>query len=99
MDITFTIAKTLRPHWADAKPLHQLVMSLLGLLIVFVLLRSPDLFVPAPGAQTQFVSSSANYALHFGLLVAAVVNVINVGIGVVRIVGEKLRPHQATVGS
>jgi hypothetical protein len=99
-DITFTLAKILRPHWTDARPLQQLAMSTLGLVIVFALLRSPDLLVPAPGAETQFVGSTANTALHVGLLVAAIVNVLNVAIGVVRFIGMKLgRAHQAAVGS
>lgn len=99
VDISFTVVRIFNPQWSKGGTFAGLAMSALGLVIVLTLLNSPDVIVPAPGAQTQNVANTTNYALHLGLLVAAIINVVNVGVGMARLIGIKLgRAHQATIG-
>jgi hypothetical protein len=58
------------------------------------------LFVPADAsaAQLQALAKGINYGVHLGPVIAAIVNVVNIGVESVRFVGRKLaRVHQTTV--
>ena len=75
-------------------------MSALGLVVLYFLINAPELFVAADSsaAQLQGLAKGINYGVHMGLMIAAVVNVVNIGVESVRFIGRRLgRVHQATV--
>ena len=91
VDVSFTATMVFRPHWTEGARFSRLVMSLLGLALLFFLVRSPDLFVAAnssPGAQS--LARTVNQAAHMGMLIAVIVNIINIAVATVRLVGDKL---------
>jgi len=48
--------------------------------------------------QLQALAKGANNGLHVGLVIAAIVNVVNIGVESVRFIGRRFaRVHQATV--
>jgi hypothetical protein len=99
MDLAFTSAMLLRPHWQEGRRVSRVVMSGLGLIVLYFLIKAPELFVAAPGAESQGVATSVNFGLHLGLEIALVVNIINIGLEVARWAGRRLdRARQATVG-
>ncbi|MGC2186296.1 MAG: hypothetical protein WA637_23710, partial [Terriglobales bacterium] len=52
----------------------------------------------ASAAQLRSLAKGINYSVHPGLVIAAIVHVINIGVESARFVGRKLaRVHQATV--
>jgi hypothetical protein len=58
------------------------------------------LFVPADAsaARLQALAKGINTGVHLGLVIAAIVNVVNIGVESVRLVGRKLaHVHRATV--
>ncbi len=80
--------------------MSRLVMSALGLVVLYFLINAPELFVAADSsaAQLQALAKGINTGVHLGLVIAAVVNVVNIGVESVRFIGRKLgRVHQATV--
>ena len=84
VDVSFTATMLFRPHWTEGARFSRLVMSLLGLALLFFLIRSPDLFVAAnssPGAQS--LAGTVNQAAHLGMLIAVIVNIINIAIATV----------------
>jgi len=86
VDISFTVAMLFNPQWNRDRRISRLVMSALGLVIVLILLQAPELLSPAhPGPQAQAQVKAINAALHLGLTVAAIVNVIQIAV-----VGAKL---------
>ena len=88
------------PQWIQSRSVSRLVMSALGLVVLYFLLDAPELFVPADSsaAQLQALAKSITSGLHLGLMIAAVVNVVNIGVESVRFIGRRLgRVHQATV--
>jgi hypothetical protein len=101
VDITFTAGMLFRPQWTEGRRFSRLVMSALGLLLVLVLLKTPDLFLAAnSNPQTQSLANTVNTAAHLGLLVAAIVNGLNIALASIRLIGGKLsRAHQQIVGS
>lgn len=77
-------------------------MSALGLVVLYFLINAPDLFAAADSStvQVQSLAKSINYSVRLGLVVAAIVNVINIVRETVRLMGQRFgRVHQATVGS
>ena len=102
VDVALTAAMVAWPQWIQGRSVSRLVMSALGLVVLYFLILAPDLFVAASASasQLQALAKSINYGAHLGLLITAVVNVINVVKESVRLIGQRLgRIHQATVGS
>ncbi len=102
VDVALTAAMVAWPQWIQGRSVSRLVMSALGLVVLYFLILAPDLFVAASAsaAQLQALAKNINYGVHLGLLITAVVNVINVVKESVRLIGQRLgRIHQATVGS
>ena len=100
VDVALTAAMVAWPQWIQGRSVSRLVMSALGLVVLYFLINAPDLFVAADAsaAQLQGLAKGINYGVHLGLVIAAIVNVINIGVESVRFVGRKLgRVHQATV--
>jgi len=81
VDISFTAATIFNPQWNRGRRISRVVMSALGLVILLILLQTSELLSPAhPAPQAQAQVNSINSALHLGLLVAAIVNVINIAV-------------------
>ncbi len=100
-DLMLTAAMLVWPHWTQGRPVARLVMSALGLVALYFLATSPDLFVAADAssAQLQTLARTINYWTHLGLVISAVVTVLTVVREAIRLVGERLgRVHHATVG-
>jgi hypothetical protein len=88
------------PQWAQGRSVSRLVMSALGLVVLYFLINASELFLPADASasQMQALAKGINTGVHLGLVTAAVVNVVNIGVESVRLVGRKLaQVHQATV--
>jgi hypothetical protein len=102
VDVMFTAAMIARPHWTQGRHVALLVMSALGLIVLYFLINAPEVFVAAdPNApELQELVKSVNYGIHIGLMIAAIVNVINIGKEAIRLIGRSLgRASQASVGS
>ena len=102
VDVMFTAAMIARPHWAQGRHVALLVMSALGLIVLYFLINAPELFVASDpsSAESQSLVKTINYALHMGLLIAAIVNVVNIVKEAIRLIGWRFgRAHQASVGS
>ncbi len=100
VDVAITAGMLIWPQWAQGKSVSRLVMSALGLVVLYFLINAPELFVPADAsaAQLQALAKGINTGVHVGLMIAAVVSVVNIGVESVRLVGRKLADvHQATV--
>jgi uncharacterized membrane protein len=100
VDLTLTAAMLVWPQWIQGRRVSRLVMSALGLVVLYFLINAPDLFVAADSItpQLQALAKGTNYGVHLGLVIAAIVSVVNIGIESVRFVGRRLgRVHQATV--
>ncbi len=100
VDVTLTAAMLVWPQWTQGRRVSRLVMSALGLVVLYFLINAPDLFVAADSItpQLQALAKGTNYGVHLGLGIAAIVNVVNIGIESVRFVGRRLGSvHQATV--
>lgn len=89
VDISFTAAMLFNPQWNSGRRISRVAMSVLGLAIVLILLQTPELLSPThPGAQAQV--KAINSVLHLGLLVAAIVNVINIAVAGTKLISVKL---------
>jgi hypothetical protein len=101
VDMSFTVAMLLRPQWTIGRRISGIVMSALGLALVLILIQAPELFVPAhPSPETVAQVNTVNYALHLGLIVAAIVNVVNITIGGGKLILGKLGDtSRAVLGS
>lgn len=100
IDAMLTAAMLAWPAWTQGRAVSRLVMSALGLVVLYFLINAPDLFVAADSSkpQLQALAKGANYGVHLGMVIAAVVNVVNIGIESARFVGRRLGcVHQATV--
>lgn len=102
VDLSLTAAVLVWPQWTQGRSVSRLVMSALGLVVVYFLINAPDLFVAADSsvAKLQGLVKVVNYWSHIGLLITAVVSVVNIVIESVRLVGRRFgHVHHATVGS
>jgi hypothetical protein len=102
VDVMFTAAMIARSHWTQGRHVALLVMSALGLIVLYFLINAPELFVASDpsSAESQSLVKTINYALHMGLLIAAIVNVVNIVKEAIRLIGWSFgRSHQAKVGS
>jgi hypothetical protein len=102
VDLALTASMLVWPAWTKGRALSRLVMSTLGLVVIYFLINAPDLFVAAdPSApKLQTLMKVVNYWAHIGLLITALVNVIKIVIEMARFVGRRFgHVHQATVGS
>src|SRR5215469_3342901 len=81
VDISFTVGMLFYPQFSRSRRISRLVVSALGLIIVLILLQTPELLSPAhPGTQAQTVVNAINSVFHTALLVVATVNVINIAV-------------------
>ena len=102
VDFGLTASRVIWPRWTQGGQVSRLVMSALGLIVLYFLINTPDLFVAADAStlKLQSLAKGINYGVNVGLTIAAVVNVINVVRESVRLIGQRLgRVHQAAVGS
>ena len=102
VDFGLTAARVIWPRWTQGGQVSRLVMSALGLIVLYFLINAPDLFVAADAStpQLQALAKNINYGVHLGVIVAAIANIVNVVRESVRLIGSRLgRLHQATVGS
>lgn len=96
VDISFTLAMFVRPDWTKARRIGGLAMSTLGLVVVLILLESSDLFVPThAGAQGSV--HAVNKAFHIALVAALIVNIVNIAVGVGKLIGSKLGDTQSAI--
>lgn len=99
-DLMLTAAMLVWPHWTQGRPVARLVMSALGLVALYFLANSPDLFVAANAgsAQLQTLAGNINHWTHLGLVISAVVTILTIVREAIRLVGERLsHAHHATV--
>jgi hypothetical protein len=83
----------------QAEKAGRLVKSALGLLVLYLLVNAPTLFVAADPNQIQPVVNHINFGLHLGLVVAVIATVINLLRDAVRLIRERLgRGQEAAVG-
>jgi len=102
VDVMFTAVMIARPHWIQGRHVALLVMSALGLVVLYFLINAPEVFVASDSSalQLQELVKSINYGIHIGLMTAAIVNVINIGKEAMRLIGWSFgRASQASVGS
>ena len=102
VDLGLTASRLVWPQWMQGGQVARLVMSALGLIVLYFLLNASDLFVAtdASAPPLQSLARNINYGVRLGLVVTAIVNVINVVRESARLIGARLgRVHQATVGS
>jgi hypothetical protein len=102
VDLGLTAAKLFWPRWTQSAPIRRVVMSALGLVVLYFLLNAPDLFVAADPSTPRLLSlaRNINYGVRLGLKVVALINVINIVLESARFIGRRLgRMHQAAVGS
>jgi hypothetical protein len=100
-DLMLTAAMLIWPYWTHGRPVSRLAKSALGLVAVYFLMNSPDVFVAADAgsARLQTLVTSLNYWTHLGLMIFAVVAILTIVREAIRLVGERLgRVHHATVG-
>ncbi len=100
VDVALTAAMVAWPYWTQGKSVSRLLMSALGLVVLYFLINAPDLFVAADtnAPQLQSLAKGINYGVRLGLVIAAIVNAVNIGVETVRLIGRRLgRVHQATV--
>ena len=102
VDLGLTASRLIWPRWTQGGQVSRLIMSALGLIVLYFLINTPDLFLAADTStlQLQALAKNINYWVHVGLMIAAVVNVVNVVKETVLLIGHRLgRVHQAAVGS
>jgi len=91
VDISFTGAMLFNPQWNRGRRISRVIMSALGLVILLILLQTPELLSPAhPETQAQSQVNAINSALHLGLLVVAIINVINLAVAATKLVVAKV---------
>jgi len=80
IDLTLTAIRIARPQWSQGGRIKGLVMAGLGLVVLYFLLRAPELLVAADPSslQSQNLARTLNSVARMGLTVAAVVNVLTV---------------------
>jgi hypothetical protein len=101
VDLALTASRFAWPQWRQGGAISRLVMSVLGLVVLGLLINTPDLFVPSdPGTpQLQSLAKTIQYGANLGLIAAAVVSVFNIVRESVRLLAHRLgRVHQAAVG-
>jgi len=101
VDLGLTASRLIWPRWTQGGQVTRLVMSALGLIVLYFLIGAPDLFVARDPSAPQLQSLAKNLSLgiHIGLILALIVNVFNVVKDSVRLFGRRLgHVHQATVG-
>ena len=76
VDVSLTAAMLIWPQWIQGRSVSRLVMSALGLVVLYFLINAPELFVAADSsaAQLQGLAKGINYGVHVGLMIAAVVD-------------------------
>jgi len=97
VDISFTVAAIFHPQWSNVRRISRVVMSGIGLLVLYFLIKTPELLVAADpaSAQMQDLSKTVNNAIHLALMVAVVVSIINLVVGGARLLGRWLaRTHE-----
>jgi hypothetical protein len=102
VDVGLTALRLVWPQWTQGGQVTRLVMSFLGLIVLYFLINASDLFVAADPStpQLQSLARNINYGVRLGLVVATIINVVTVVRGSARLIGSRLgRLHQATVGS
>lgn len=92
VDLIFTATRIARPHWTSGQQVSRLVMGALGLIVLYFLVRVPELFVAADPSSSEFqtLAKTINFGLHIGLVVAVIVNVVIIGRDAVMFVWRRL---------
>ncbi len=101
VDLSLTASRMTWPQWTHGGQVTRLVMSALGLVVLFFLIKAPELFVASdPNTpQLQALAKNLSLGVHIGLILALLVNIYNVVKESARLIGGRLgRVHQATVG-
>jgi len=101
VDLLLTATRIARPQWNQGRQVSRLVMGALGLVVFYVLINAPELFVAADASSLQFqtLAKTINFGLHIGLVVAVIVNIVTIGKDAVMFVWRKLdQANGAVVG-
>jgi hypothetical protein len=102
VDVFLTAAMIARPQWTQGRHVALMVMSALGLIVLYFLINAPELFVASDpsSVEAQSLVKAINYGLHLALFIAAIVNIVNIVKEAIRLIGWRFgRAHQASVGS
>ena len=98
VDLGLTASRLIWPRWTEGGQVTRLVMSALGIIVLYFLIGAPDLFVASDAntPQLQALAKNLNLGVHIGLTVTILVNVFNVVKESARLIGRSLgRVHQA----
>jgi hypothetical protein len=101
VDLSLTASRLIWPRWTEGGHVTRLVMSALGIIVLYFLIGAPDLFVASDAntPQLQALAKNLNLGVHIGLTVALLVNIYNVVKESARLIGRSLgRVLQGTVG-
>jgi hypothetical protein len=101
VDLGLTASRLIWPRWTQGGQVTRLVMSALGIIVLYFLIGAPDLFVASDAntPQLQVLAKNLSLGVHVGLIVALIVNVFNAVKESARLIRRRLgRVHQATVG-
>jgi hypothetical protein len=92
IDLGLTTARLMWPQWTEGGKVTRLVMSALGLVVLYFLLTNPGLFVARnPGdPQMESLVRTINYSLRLGLFITVIVNIFNVIKEAIRLIGQKV---------
>ncbi len=91
-----------RPYATKLHTVLRLGIRAVSLIVLFFLIKASDVFVASNGmnaAHMQPVVTNLNYAIRLGLLVAAVISVVKLGVDVWKLLSGKLdQAQQAALG-
>lgn len=99
VDVSRTALKLFRPEWMGIRIVNGF-MTVLGFVVLYFLITAQELFIATDpnSTQLQTLAKTLNYALHLGLMVAAIVKVVMLVVNGARLLGRRLsQAHQATV--
>jgi hypothetical protein len=90
IDLGLTSARLMWPQWSEGSKVTRLVMSALGLVVLYFLLTNPQLFIAryAGNVHLDSLVKTINYSVRLGLVITAIVNLINVVRESIRLVGQ-----------
>ncbi len=91
VDVSLTSAMIVWPQWKQGRAVTRVVMSGLGLVVLYFLISAPELFVAADlsAAQWQPVAKIANHGVHLGMAIAAIANIVKIVREAARLIWQK----------
>jgi hypothetical protein len=90
-DVGLTLTMLARPQWSRGREVSRFVMSALGLVVLVILVNVSEVIVAPDGSSlSPEAAASVNHAVHVGLVVVLLINVLDVMKHVARLIGRRL---------